>query len=86
MCDIEKLATTLMRLSPHIPLTQDLWSTKEIAYYLKRSENVVRDHIVHLPDFPPAYRLPSRNKRGRGHPLWRASEVMAWAQKFREKR
>lgn len=85
MCDINELVSALKRLSPHIPASQDFWSTREIAYLLKRSENVVRDHIVHLPDFPRPYRLPSRN-RGRSHPLWRAAEVLVWMEKYREKR
>lgn len=86
MSDIEELAKALKRLSPHIPVEHDFWSTREIAYLLKRSENVVRDHIAHLPDFPPAYRLPSRSNRGKSHPLWKSKEVLKWLEKYREPR
>lgn len=84
MTDIAELANALKRLSPHIPAYQDFWSVREIAFLLKRSENVVRDHIVHLPDFPAPYRLPSRSNKGRSHPLWRAAEVLEWVERFRE--
>jgi hypothetical protein len=85
MFDIEELVKALRRLSPHIPATHDYWSTKEIAFLLKRSENVVRDHIVNLPSFPSRISLPSRSG-GRSHPLWKAGEVIAWVEMHREKR
>lgn len=85
MCSIEELVFAIKRLSPHIPIQDDFWSTKEIALLVKRSENVVRDHLCHLPDFPAAYRLPSRNNRKRSHPLWKAKEVLAWLEKHRDR-
>ncbi len=84
MCDIEKLAEAINKLSHGIPINSDYWSTHEIAKLLKRSVNVVRDSIVHLPDFPPAHRIPSR-KGGDGHPLWKAKEVLAWLEKYRDR-
>ena len=83
--DIDDLVKALKRLSPHVSAEYDFWSTREIAFLLKRSENVVRDHIVHIPDFPPAYRLPSRNNLKKSHPLWKAKEVLAWIEKHRDR-
>jgi hypothetical protein len=57
---------------------------KTIAAYLKRDADVVRARLCCLPNFPAAIRLP--NARGqRMHPLWKASEVIAWAESFVDK-
>lgn len=69
---------------PAIPVEIDLWDTKTVAAYLKRSEAVVRERIACLPDFPKAIRPPSI-KTARGNPLYEAREVMAWARKYKEK-
>lgn len=80
---INKLVTALGALfKPAIPVSIDLWDVSTIAAYLKRSESNVRERLCPLPDFPKAIRLPSQ--AGRGHPLWKASEVIAWAEKYRE--
>ena len=42
MNQIERLLDAINNLSPRIPITVDLWSVREIAAYLKRSEAVVR--------------------------------------------
>lgn len=81
---IEKLAGALAeRLRPAIPLSVDLWDVSTVAQYLKRDVRVARERIVCLPDFPKAIRLPSGNG-GRAHPLWKAAEVIAWSEKYRE--
>lgn len=84
MNDISQLLNVIDRLSPRIPLSVDLWSTHEIAAYLKRSESAVRDRVVHTLGFPKAIRIPSGTK-GRSHPLWKASEVIAWTEKHQER-
>lgn len=84
MDDLNRLLDALDRLSPRIPITVDLWSVREIAAYLKRSEAVVRERIVTLPGFPQAIRLPSQGN-GRGQPLWKARQVIEWVEKHQER-
>lgn len=70
--------------SAPIPLAHALWDTATIATYLNRSDAAVRERVTPLPDFPKAIRLPS--KQGVGSPLYKAIEVITWAEKYREKR
>ncbi len=81
---MKEFVELLSNLTPRIPVDVDLWSTKEIGLYLKRSPEVVAERIVTLPDFPQAIRLPSG--KGRGRPLWKARQVIAWAEKYQESR
>jgi hypothetical protein len=82
---ITKLAAAVAgQLRPAIPLNIDLWDVSTIAQLLKRSDAQVRERIVCLPDFPKAIRLPS--EKGSGRPLWKAVEVLAWAEQYREKK
>ena len=62
------------------------WASTEFAAYLKRSEPVVRERITALPGFPQAIQLPVLGSSGRGQPLWKAKEVIAWAEKHQENR
>lgn len=81
---VTRLADEMVKqLRSPIPLQIDLWDVATIAKYLKRSETQVRDRLICLPDFPKAFRLPSAN--GRGHPLFRATEVISWVENHREK-
>lgn len=84
---LEKLATALakhFKPSFAIPVDIDLWDVSMVAQYLKRDPAVVRERIAVLPDFPKAIRLPA--KQGRAHPLYKAAEVIQWAETYREKR
>lgn len=82
---IAKLAHALEQLvRPPIPLSIDLWDLEMIGQYLKRDTQVIRERIACLPDFPAPIRLPS--KKGRAHPLYRAKEVIAWAEGHRDTR
>lgn len=82
---IEQLAAAVAEhIKPSIPVALDLWSAKEIAAYLKRSERQVTERYAALPSFPKAIRLPVLDG-GRGQPLWRAKEIMDWAQRFQDK-
>jgi hypothetical protein len=82
---LEKLANAINRLTkPTIPLSIDLWDVSTIAQFLKRSDSQVRERVTCLPDFPKAIRLPSQN--GRGHPLYKATEVIAWVESLQEKK
>lgn len=82
---VEKLAMAVAKqLRPGIPLSIDLWDVATIAQFLKRDPAVTRERITCLPDFPKAIRLPSG--KGRAHPLYKAVEVVAWAESYRESR
>jgi hypothetical protein len=81
--DLEQLAAAIARhTARRIPLAVDLWSVAEIADYLKCSERHVIEHYASRPDFPNAIRLPSASGIRRGHPRYRAQDVMAWVSKW----
>lgn len=64
--------------APAQPISIALWDTKEIAVYLHRSVDRVYSDIVCLPSFPRPIRLPTK---GRAQALYKAREVIAWAEK-----
>lgn len=66
---------------PAIPVEVDLWDFNCIGAYLKRSAEVVRERYSCLPDFPKPVRLPSAGG-GKGHALYKAREIIAWAEKY----
>ncbi|XJN75280.1 hypothetical protein ACHMW6_15410 [Pseudoduganella sp. UC29_106] len=81
---IDKLALAISKRStPRISLEIDLWDMAMIAAYLKRDPKVVRERMACLPSFPKAIRLPTTT--GRAQPLYKAIEVIAWAEKQKEK-
>ncbi|MFJ9531225.1 hypothetical protein [Herbaspirillum sp. NPDC101396] len=83
---IEKLANALRdKLFPAIPLSVQLWDGKAIAGYLHRTPNVVMERVVTLNGFPKPIRLPAGDA-SRGRPLWKATEVIAWAESHQEKK
>ncbi|MDY7537646.1 hypothetical protein QN372_00650 [Undibacterium sp. RTI2.1] len=83
---IEKLAAAVAQhIKPSIPLNIDLWDIATIAQFFKRNESVVRERIACKPDFPAAIRLPTETGK-RGHPLYKATEVIKWAEKHQERR
>lgn len=67
-----------------IPVEFQLWSTENIATYLRRSRSTVRDEVVHLPSFPKPVRLPTASKQ-RSQALYKAPEVIAWAARHQSK-
>ena len=80
---IEKLAIALSdHIKPEMPINIALWDLPTVAVYFKRSLQMVRTTIACLPSFPKAIRLPSA---GRPQPLYRANEVIQWAQKFQDR-
>lgn len=82
---VEKLANAMAKhFRPGIPVSIDLWDVATVAQFLKRDPAVTRERITCLPDFPKAIRLPSG--KGRAHPLYKATEVIAWAGTYQEKR
>jgi hypothetical protein len=82
---IERLASAVARhIKPAIPLSIDMWDISTIAEYIKRDPATVRERLACLPDFPPAVRLPSA-KGHKGQPLYKATEVISWVEKYKEK-
>lgn len=74
-----KLAEVLEKMQrPVLPLSIDLWDTNGLAAYFKRSASRIRTDIVCLPTFPRPIRLPVE---GRSQALYKAREVIAWAEK-----
>jgi hypothetical protein len=82
---IDQLAAAIAtHLHRRIPLAAQLWTVSDVASCLSCSPSQVTDRHAVLPGFPKAIRLPSIG-RGRGHPRYKASEVIAWAERHQEK-
>ena len=82
VCLLQQILDKLSAQTPVVPLSAQLWDTEAISAYLKRSYSTVRDTILPQPSFPKAIRLPGK---GRSYPLYKASEVMLWAEGFQSK-
>jgi len=79
---LDELASAIARhTARRIPLAVDLWSVAEIADYLKCTERYALDNYASRPDFPAAVRLPGKGSR-RGHPRYKAAEVIRWAESW----
>jgi hypothetical protein len=77
---LDQLAEAIARhTARRIPLAVDLWSNAEIAAYLKCEPRQVSERYSCLPGFPRAIRIG-----GKGHPRYRAAEVIGWAEGQRE--
>lgn len=74
---LKELLEKLGAQQPALPVAVDLWDTALVGQYLKRSVDNVRKEIVCLPDFPRPVRLPVA---GRAHALYKAREVIRWAE------
>ncbi|MBO2974542.1 AlpA family phage regulatory protein [Burkholderia pseudomallei] len=74
---LDELARRIaMRLTPHA-----LWDLAEVAAYLHRSEQHTKQWIVSRDDFPSWIRIPSGKRVAEGaRLLWRAKDVIAWAE------
>jgi hypothetical protein len=66
------------------PFPMDLWDIATIAHVFKRAELQVRQCMVCRPDFPKAVRPPAEGAASRPA-LYRAADVLAWANKFKDK-
>jgi len=85
--DTEQLKELIEQLlNPSIPVEVDLWSSKEIAAYLKQKPRTVAEVTCRIPGFPQTIYLPSATGKGRAHPRWKAREVIQWAEKYQENR
>ena len=82
---IEKLAQAVaVRITPAIARDIELWDFETIATYLHRSIRTVREDVAVLPSFPKPITLPTA--RGRSHPLYKALEVVQWAESHQERK
>lgn len=84
---IERLADAVAQRvgAGSIPLDSQVWTLSQVATYLGRHVETVRESMACLPGFPPAIHLPGRGS-GRGKALYNAGEVVRWAHSYREKR
>lgn len=80
---IDRLAAAVAGQINRIPIEIDLWDSARIGEFLKVGSRQVLERYAPLPNFPRAIRLPTP-QGGNGQPLWKAVEVIAWAEKFKE--
>lgn len=85
--EVAKLLAKKMKKSKKVepPTEIDLWDADTIATYLMVTPRQVTERIVVMPDFPNAIRLPTITG-SKGHPRWKAVEVIAWVHQYRERR
>jgi hypothetical protein len=81
--ELEHVLTRVATAPPAIPISIDLWDFNTIARYLKRTSNYVRTEIASQSGFPSPIRLP-RDESKVSHPLYRATEIIAWAESLRQ--
>ena len=60
-----------------------LWSARTIGDYMEVSERQVVNRYAPHPDFPKAIRVPLIGG-GRGQPRWKAGEVKAWWERYKQ--
>lgn len=74
------------RVRPAVPIEYAVWDVQDVAGYLRKSPQVVRERIVCIPDFPRPIRTPSTRggKISSGHPTWKAIEVIRWNEGHRD--
>lgn len=80
---IEKLQKSIDEMNRKMPFELELWELKDVAHYLKRGTVAARSYMS-MPDFPTPIRLPASSGSGtKGNQLWRAPEVVAWTEKYK---
>lgn len=81
----EELLTELKRIAKameasanamRVSKAPELWTTEDIANWLKLKNGEVRDRIVKMPTFPDPF-SPTQSKQG--HKVWFAADVIEWA-------
>lgn len=89
MTDLEQLAERITAAIHNgieqVPIDYRLWTAKQIADYMRRTERQVAERTVYLPTFPKPIRLPT-GSGSKGHPLWKAIEVINWVEKHQERK
>lgn len=76
MSEIAELAEALTK-AVRVPPECRYVSMEVIAEMLDLSVSHVKQRIVSLPDFPKPMRI--------GHPRWKMTDVVAWADQHRER-
>lgn len=71
----QMLSAILSEIKKQSRHDDDLWSTEEIADFLKLSRKSVQNHIVKTQTFPDSVPLPTGGLR------WISKEVREWAKK-----
>ena len=80
---IQRLAAAIAdKIRPAVPFEHQLWTTEEIAAYLKVSTSKVYQRYASQPDFPGRIELPTSEGR-RSHPRWKAIEVIRWVESYK---
>jgi len=79
---LTELIETMQR--PQIPVDKQLWDAAAVGAYLGVGARQVAERYALRGDFPAALRLPS--DKGLGQQRWKAAEVMAWAEKLRDRK
>ena len=64
-----------LRPSP-APVERQLWDSMDVARYLGLSREYIMSNIARRDGFPNQIRIAG------GRPLWKAIEVMAWANAY----
>ncbi len=78
---LERLAAALER--PAIPLEHQLWTADDVAHYLAVGARTVSESYSLRRGFPAAITLSMGGTRSVRR--WKAAEVIAWAERQREK-
>jgi len=73
------IATLIELVQPSIPITVDIWSSKECAAYLKVTPKYFMDNIASHPDFPEPKRIVKVN--GEMRPRWKAMDVIKYVER-----
>ena len=74
---LQDLVAQLKR--PQVPAEDQLWSSEEIADYLRLATDTTERRVVTRPDFPPP--LQPCDTGPRAAKRWFAIDVRAWARK-----
>lgn len=79
----DQIADAIAR-RPIIPASAQLWDADAVAAYLTVSRRAVLERYAPLPSFPAAIRIPLADGK-LARPRWKAVEVMAWAERHKER-
>ena len=80
--DLTQLAAEIAEHLPAtLPLSVQLWSADVVAQYLDMKKRYVLEKLLVRPDAPKPIRMYNS-----GQPRYKALEVIAWAEKYQEKK
>lgn len=74
--EVDAIANALnKRIRPPVPIEAQVWTTSDIADYLRMSEKYVRQTLVNEPGFPAPLKTIYRRQQ------WSAKQVIDWRMK-----